>query len=240
MHLNGFFRFAVKHIQSDMNENDISSKKIKRFQKSERWVHWAIAIPFIACYATGLILALFYYNKPTRPFRDIFSIIHQISGACLIILPAFVIVKSRKDFKLYLYNVKQAFVWTVEDFKWLFLKGIATVNKKIDLPKQGKFNAAEKLNFMILTFTYPLYILTGLSIWFAGSTVLSWLVHVGMAVIATPFLFGHIFMATLNPDTRVSLSGMITGFVDRHYVKHHHALWYKEKFEQPDDSVDKH
>jgi hypothetical protein len=38
-------------------------------------------------------------------------------------------------------------------------------------------------------------------------------------------------MATLNPDTRAALSGMISGMVDRSYVKHHHGSWYKEQFE---------
>jgi hypothetical protein len=37
-------------------------------------------------------------------------------------------------------------------------------------------------------------------------------------------------MATVNPDTRVGLSGMITGYVDRHWAQHHYRHWYNEHF----------
>jgi hypothetical protein len=45
-------------------------------------------------------------------------------------------------------------------------------------------------------------------------------------------MFGHIFMATLNPGTRVGLQGMISGFVDRQWAKHHYRRWYREHYEK--------
>jgi formate dehydrogenase subunit gamma len=216
----------------NMSKKTISSEKILRFRKSERRIHWAIAIPFMVCYATALILVIVYNPYPSRPFRDVFSWIHRISGIFFIILPMVVIVSSRQDFRVFFYNVKQAWAWSLEDLKFLFLMGLAAISKRISLPEQGKFNAAEKLNFMTLMSTYPLYVITGIFIWITDSALLSWLIHFGMAIIATPFLFGHLFMATLNPKTRSAISGMITGFVDRQYVKHHHASWYKEKFKK--------
>ena len=75
---------------------------------------------------------------------------------------------------------------------------------------------------MVLTATYPLYIVTGLLIWLPGVAFLSWMIHLIMAAMATPLILGHIFMATVNPDTRVGLSGMISGFVDRHWAEHHY------------------
>jgi cytochrome b subunit of formate dehydrogenase len=52
-----------------------------------------------------------------------------------------------------------------------------------------------------------------------------------MAIIATPLIIGHIVMATLNPDTRTGLSGMISGYVDRKWAKHHYGRWYREHHE---------
>ena len=40
-----------------------------------------------------------------------------------------------------------------------------------------------------------------------------------MALIATPLLMGHKFMALVNPETRIGLSGMFTGFVDRQWAQ---------------------
>jgi hypothetical protein len=52
-----------------------------------------------------------------------------------------------------------------------------------------------------------------------------------MAILATPLIAGHMFMATLNPSTRKGLQGMISGFVDRQWAKHHYRRWYRENFE---------
>jgi formate dehydrogenase subunit gamma len=206
------------------------SHKILRFRKSERHVHWTIAIPFMVCFATALILVFFYNTNPLRPYREVFSWIHRISGVSLIVLPFAAMIKSRHDYKIYFYNIKQAWVWTIGDIKWLALKGVAAISKKIKLPDQGKFNAAEKINFMMLMSTYPLYIATGLVIWLTDGALLSWLIHFGMALMATPLLLGHLYMAIIHPDTRTGLSGMTTGFVDGHWAEHHYPLWYREQF----------
>lgn len=132
--------------------------------------------------------------------------------------------------------MKRAWAWTIEDIKWLGLKGLAVFSKKISLPEQGKFNAAEKLNFMTLMVTYPFYILSGILIWLSSDSLLFWLVHFIVTIISTPFLLGHTFMALINPDTRVALPGMITGLVDQEYVRHHHGRWYKENFENDEDT----
>lgn len=207
------------------------AQKILRFRKSERMVHWAIAVPFMLCFASALVLVVFYNPDPLRPFRAFFSWVHRISGICLIVLPVLTIIRSRGDYRIYFYNIKQAWIWTFEDIKWLLMMGLAAFSKRFTLPEQGKFNAAEKINFMTLISTYPLYILTGLLIWLTDGALLSWLIHFTMALIAAPLITGHIFMATINPDTRKGLSGMISGFVDRQWAKHHYRRWYREHFE---------
>lgn len=206
--------------------------RVLRFRKSERMVHWALAIPFLVCYTTALILVIFYNPDPLRPFRALFSWIHRVSGICLIVLPMLAVVKSRGDYRIHFYNIRQAWVWVLDDLKWLALMGIAAINSRVSLPEQGKFNAAEKLNFMMLMTTYPLYILTGLTIWLTDCAFLSWIVHSLMAVIGTPLVLGHIFMATVNPSTRKGLPGMISGLVDRQWAKHHYGRWYRENFER--------
>lgn len=122
---------------------------------------------------------------------------------------------------------------TLRDIKWLCLMGPAAVSKRVSLPDQGKFNAAEKINFMTLTATYPLYIVTGIVIWATNGLLLSWLIHFGMAVIATPLMGGHLIMAMINPSSRVALPGMFSGFVDPEFVKHHHTQWFNENFADP-------
>jgi formate dehydrogenase subunit gamma len=205
--------------------------QILRFRLSERRLHWALALPFMISWTTALVLVTVYNPHPERPYRFIFSWIHRASGVWLSVLPTYTVITHRREFRLYLQNIREAWSWRIDDLKWLALMGPAAVSSKVTLPDQGKFNAAEKINFMSLTCTYPAYIVTGVLIWLPGVALLAWLVHFSLALLATPLILGHIFMATVNPETRVGLSGMFTGFVSREWAKHHYTRWYRDMFE---------
>lgn len=209
------------------------TNEILRFRASERHLHWAIAVPFKVCYLTALILVTVYNPHPHRPLREVVSWVHRLSGVCLALLPPFAIAWHWRDFRTHFHNVRGAWSWSADDVKWLLLVAPAAVTRRVTLPDQGKFNAAEKINLMVLTATYPVYLVTGVTIWFFGPPFVSWLVHFSLAITATPLLLGHVFMATVNPDTRVGLQGMLTGLVDREWARHHYRRWYDEHYGKP-------
>lgn len=213
------------------------TSKILRFRKSERLLHWALAVPFLFCLMSAIVLFVFYNPDPSRPYRNVFAVVHRIAGIAFVVLPALAILVSKGDFKTHFYNIAQAWRWTLDDIKWLLLMGLASINKKIVLPEQGKFNAAEKLNFMYLMLSYPVYILTGFYIWETEGAFITWNLHVLVALLALPLILGHIFMATINAGSRVGLSGMFSGYVDRHWAKHHYGKWFREQFEQDGKST---
>ena len=205
-----------------------TNSKILRFTRSERMVHWAIAGPFLVCFASAVILFFIYNPNRSRPYRSFFSWLHRASGAALIVLPMVATLMCRGDMRIHWYNVKQAWTWMLDDFKWLALMLVAAVCPEMKLPEQGKFNAAEKINFMVLLVSYPLYVATGLLLWITRVAPLSWLLHVFMAIFATPLLLGHLYMAMISRGGRIGLSGIISGFVDRKWAKHHYRRWYRE------------
>ena len=208
--------------------------KILRFYRSERLLHWAIAIPFLVCFATAMVLVVYYNPDPHRSYRAFFSWTHRLSGACLIVLPILAVYRSQGNIAVHFYNIKQAWTWVWDDFRWLGLMFAAALNSKIELPDQGKFNAAEKINFMVLLGTYPLYVATGLLIWLTDCAFVSWLLHSMMAVLAAPLVLGHLYMALISPHGQPGLSGMVSGFVDRHWAKHHYGHWYRERYGRRD------
>lgn len=203
---------------------------VLRFHACERRLHWAIAIPFEICYLTALILVAVYNPAPARPFRDIFAWTYRLSGLCLALLPPLMLYIHRREFGKHLCNIREAWSWRLDALKWLLLMGPSAVSRRVVLPHQGKFNAAEKINFIVVMSTCPLYIATGLMIWFLRPAFASWMVHVAMAMAATPLVLGHVFMATVNPDTRVGLRGMISGWVSREWARHHYRRSYDEQF----------
>ncbi len=211
--------------------------KILRFARSERALHWSIAGPFLVSFVTGMTLAVVYNPDPSRPFRNVFAVIHRISGVALMVLPMLAAFRSKRNAAIHFYNIRQAWLWVFDDFKWLALMGLAAINSRIKLPEQGKFNAAEKLNFMVLMTTYPFYVVTGLLMWVTHLAVLSWIMHFLMATLATPLLVGHLFMALINPSTRPGLEGMTSGLVDRNWAKHHYRRWYREHHEASEEPL---
>lgn len=212
-----------------MDTEPNASDTILRFRRSERTLHWAIAVPVLLCWVTAVVLVLAYNPMPLRPFRSALSWAHRIGGVALIMLPPLAVIHSHRDVRTHFANIRQAWVWTLSDVRWLMRMALAALFRGIQLPEQGKFNAAEKLNFMLVMTTYPLYIVTGLLMWFTNANWAAWLLHAAMALLATPFILGHLYMATLNRETRVGIQGMISGYVDRTWAKHHYARWYREQ-----------
>ena len=207
-----------------------SADRVLRFRRSERLLHWAIAVPFMISIASAVVLVLFYNPAPQRPLRALFSWVHRLSGACFLAVPILVAIKHRKDSGTYWGYVRECWRWRRDDLKWLLLQGPASIGRKAALPEPGKFNAGQKLNFVMVMCTWPLFVVTGALIWFGEVAFVSWLVHFLVAAIALPLVVGHIYMAVVNPGTRKGLSGMITGLVDRRWVEHHHPRWYRETF----------
>jgi formate dehydrogenase subunit gamma len=206
--------------------------KIFRFLRTERFLHWALAIPYVLLYASALAMALLWNEPHPRHIRAAVSWFHRFAGLCLIVVPSIALLRGRRDWRTHLDNVRHAWTWDKNDFRWLILGPRAAVDRRVRLPEQGKFNAAEKLNFMMVSVSSFTFIATGILVWMPGAALYPWYVHCVMAVLGAPLVAGHIIMATLNPSTRVGLEGMITGWVDREWAKHHYRRWYRERFER--------
>ena len=210
------------------------SPRILRFLQSERFLHWALAIPFVLLYATALVMVVLWSEPQPRHVRTAFAWAHRIFGLFLLLLPPIALFRGRSQWRNHLANLKEGWIWNRDDLRWLILFPRAALDSRIRLPDQGKFNAAEKLNFMMVSVAYPLYVITGLLIWMPGIAFVPWLAHCVMAIAGIPLVVGHILMATVNPGTRIGLSGMVTGWVDREWARHHYHRWYREHFEKPE------
>jgi len=204
---------------------------ILRFLAAERMLHWALAAPFVLLYGSALILVVSYAEPSPRHIHNALAWLHRAAGVALIALPPLALLRGRSQWRIHLENMTEGWRWARDDFRWLVLFPRNAVDPRVTLPEQGKLNAAEKLNFMMVSATYPLYIATGVLVWLPGDALPFYLAHAAMAVLGLPLVLGHIFMATINPATRIGLSGMITGWVDREWAKHHYRRWYRDRFE---------
>jgi len=210
-----------------------TATKVYRFHPGERFLHWALALPYVLLYATAATMLITWGEAASRPIHHAAAWMHRFTGVCLIALPPLALLFGIRDWQRHFENVRHGWIWDRNDFRWLILFPRAAVDPRVTLPEQGKFNAAEKLNFMVVMATYPLYVVTGLLVWLPGVAFYAWLAHGITALLGLPLLAGHVYMATVNPSTRIGLQGMITGWVDREWAKHHYRRWYRECFERP-------
>ena len=223
----------------DSSPSAIDQQVVVRFERAERLLHWAVAAPFLLCYVSAVVLLVVYNPSPERPFRVLFSWTHRISGLCLVGLPALAIVTHPRDFRLHLRNIGAAWLWTLADLQWLALAVLTAPSKRLrrrfPLPEAGKFNAGEKLNFMVVMTSSPLFVLSGVLIWLPGfPSYYPWIFHLTLGAAVTPLLLGHIFMATINPSTRKGLRGMVSGKVDRKWARHHYPRWFRTRHRDGD------
>lgn len=212
------------------SEKNSPTNRILRFLLSERILHWVIAVPFLICLFTGLTVKLFF-DRSDAELKDILMQVHKGAGIALIALPILTFLLRFKDRNVFIENIKVALHFTAEDIRWLMLSAKAAIDKTVQLPESPKFNSGEKLNFMMVTSTWPLFSITGLLMLITGTSgLLLWLPHVVLAYMALPVVMGHMFMALINPDTKTGLSGMFSGYVDAHWAQHHYGKWFREKF----------
>lgn len=93
-------------------------------------------------------------------------------------------------------------------------------------PPSGRFNAGQKLNLVLVCVFFAALRITGIdtvfggrhdNLVFAGHKVAT----IGLCVLVA----GHMYMALVNPATRHSLRGMLTGDVDREWAHQLHQRW---------------
>ncbi len=122
-------------------------------------------------------------------------------------------------------------VWDDDDID--FLRSPLAVVTEGYAPPQGRFNAGQKINTILLGASAIGFGLTGLIMWQSAHfpASLQWAVqgsvnlHDILAILTAALVAGHIYLAALHPTTRPGLSGMFSGQVDRAWARHHHPKW---------------
>jgi formate dehydrogenase subunit gamma len=199
---------------------------VARFNATERWLHWAFAIPFILTFATGL--ALFFPElQKLAGSREVVRNLHRFLGLATVVLPLLVIALG--DRKQLAADAGDIDLWSRQDQRWFRAWLWRKAGGRDTLPPQGRFNAGQKFNAVITLAALFWLSLTGLVI-FPGLHPPFWLVansrslHNITWMVITPAVLGHIFLAAIYPPTRPGLSGIITGQVRRDWLATHHPL----------------
>src|SRR5712691_3761831 len=185
-----------------------SARRLGRWTRTERAVHWVHATAFCILLGSGLCLYLpslseLVSRRPLLKHIHLYTALAWAVGLVLIVL-----VGNRR-----------ALLRTAREVDLL---GVA-----------GRMNRRQKLNTIVTAAFAILFAISGFFLWYgerdtrfrlpAALLVHDWLMDVSLVLFA-----GHLFLSLIYPRTRHALSGMTRGWVDEEWAHEHHPEWAAE------------
>ena len=206
-----------------MAEHADHAKLIVRHTQRERTLHWLVVIAFLCAAASGLAL----FHPSLYWLTDLMG-----GGTWSALLHPFVGLAMALALYLFARPLWRENQLDKHDHAWL--KGIRDVvdGREDRLPEVGKYNAGQKLLYLVTVACVAVLALTGLVIWrryFAGFfpiglVRLGALLHAFAAFVLVAGIIVHIVAAIW---VKGSVTAMMRGTVTPGWAFKHHRAWFR-------------
>ncbi len=198
----------------------MSRKRILRFDRTERFVHWTNATLFFILIITGASLKVGSLSTLVAN-RHTVKTIHVYAGLLLPIpILVAIFLRSGKQLRTDLVRMNR---WTQDDKRWWSRTKRANV-------QLGKFNPGQKLNTVFIGAVIVVMLMTGSIMrwfkpfpdsWRTGATF----VHDATWLVLLFVIAGHIAIALRDPD---SMRSMLRGWVPESWARRERPVWWAE------------
>jgi formate dehydrogenase subunit gamma len=191
--------------------------RVQRFSVSERAVHWLTSLAFFSLLLSGLVVG----RRGT--FHDVMYAWHLASAGVLVCGVMLIVLGG--DRRALGRTARELGSLHVEDREWLGAIP-ARVLAGGPEPPAARFNAGQKINFVLVCVLFAALYVSGVDTILAGTHHNLIFGSHKLATIALGVLVaGHLYMALINRATRPALRGMLTGEVDREWARQHYSRW---------------
>ncbi len=191
--------------------------RVKRFTVSERAIHWLTALAFFSLLLSGLVVG----RRGT--FHDVMYIWHLASAGVLVCGVALIVMAG--DRRALGRTARELRSLHVEDREWLGAIP-ARVLAGAPEPPAARFNAGQKVNFLLVGIMLAVLYVSGIDTILAGTHHnLIFGGHKLATIALCVLVVGHLYMAVVNRATRPAVRGMLTGEVDREWARKHYPRW---------------
>jgi formate dehydrogenase subunit gamma len=206
-----------------------TGRRIERFSRVQRIVHWTVAIAFTILAVTGLLIT--FGKNVLLPVLGyaVFSvlamtakILHNFTGPVfVVVLPVMIVLFFRSNlFKSY-------------DWPWLKrLGGMLDRSGRSEVPS-GKANAGQKVLYWLMVVMVGITVsITGLILDFPNfdqtrqTMQIANGIHMVAGIGGAILLAFHVYLGTIG--MRGAYDAMRHGHVDETWAKQHHRLWYED------------
>jgi formate dehydrogenase subunit gamma len=182
-----------------------SERRIERWNRTERTVHWVHAGAFCVLLGSGLCLYLPSLSELVSR-RTLLKHIHLYTAAAWAVALVLVLAFGNR-------------------------RSLHSTLRELDgLDRDGRMNRGQQLNTIATAAFAILFAITGFLLWYGerdtrfrfASTVLvhDWLMYASLVL-----FLGHLYYALILPSTRHSLSGMTRGWVREDWAARRHPGW---------------
>jgi formate dehydrogenase subunit gamma len=193
--------------------------RIRRFGRTQKWVHRTTAALMGICVATAACLYIPQFAELVGR-RELVVRVHEWAGLALP-LPVLVGLASRA------FRADLGFLNRFGPHDRVWLRAALRRDKRRSSRPAGKFNAGQKVYAAWIAGASLVMLGTGLLMWFTHLTPIQWrtsatFVHDWLALTIGIVLAGHIGMALGDPEAR---RGLRTGEVSQDWAEREHPLW---------------
>ena len=198
------------------------TSEVRRFGRSQKWVHRATAALMGVCVATAACLYIPQFAELVGR-RELVVRVHELAGLALPV-PVLAGLASRG------FRADLGFLNRFGPHDRVWLRAALRRDKRHSARPAGKFNAGQKIYAAWIAGATLVMLGTGLLMWFTHLTPLMWrtsatFVHDWLALTIGIVLAGHIGMALADPEAR---KGLRTGSVSKSWATREHPLWHPE------------
>jgi formate dehydrogenase subunit gamma len=195
---------------------------MERFDRTERWLHWATAALVGVLVLTGAVL---YWGELSVIVgrRTFVKDLHVIAGLGLPV-PFLLALPGRRGRALRR-DLGAINRFSNDDIRWLRSRASdSTV-------RLGKFNPGQKLNAAFVAAALVTLFATGLVLRFFSPFPLTWrtgatFIHDWTALALALAITGHVWLAMADPH---ALRGMVSGKVPPWWARQNRPRWYQEQ-----------
>ena len=192
-------------------------RRLRRWSRTERAVHWIHAAAFLVLLGSGLCLYLPSLAEAVgrRPLLKTIHIYTALAWAIALVLV--IVLGNRRALRRTLHEVEY---WDADDVAWLRGRRVP----------QGRLNAGQKLNTIATAVFAILFAISGFFLWY-GEKNTAWrlpnalLVHDYLMYVSLILFLGHLWLSLIYPRTRHALNGIVRGWVREDYALRRHAKW---------------
>ena len=204
-------------------------RRLDRFDRTERALHWANAVLFGVLLATAAVL----YLGPLSAAVGRRGLVRQTHVVAGLLLPVPLLAAWFGPRRAALRADWRALArWDAADRRWLRSRGKAPV-------AMAKFHPGQKLNAAYTLGASAVLVGTGSMMhwferfpddWRTGATF----VHDWTAIVTTLVVAGHLWMAFSDRD---ALRSMVRGWVPAEWARRHRPRWFEAETGEPAEPV---